>query len=264
MIKTILTFFLAFPLLAQPVLLELLAQDNVKVLDKRFLKKIIKSPLNTNIPLLKANEYCLYYRTPNPSLGEKGTIIWAKNSTAPDCRFAKGYKAIESVSLIEHFSFDYIFENGHDTLKLRFTHQGTKKELSFPLIGFESKRGNKYSIFKNKKISPLVGKLSDNYRTESAKICHQVDKDCNNVKENICHLCRYGHFEVIDYNCPQGGSKFCGENHCGGEGEPACLLGLVNTHEKFQKRPCQQYSPVGHCLPGFHQVCDKNNVLICL
>ena len=255
---------MAFSLLAKPVLLELLEQDEVKVLDKRFLKKIITNPLNTTIPLLKANDYCLYYRTPNSSKSEKGTLIWAKNPKASDCRHSKQYRPIETVSLIENFSFDYTFENGHDTLKLYFDHQGMKKKLSFPLLGFESKKGNSYTFFKSKKISTLVGKLSDHYKNGSAKICHQVDKNCNNIKEDTCHLCRYGHFEVIDYNCPQGGSKFCGENHCGGEGEPACILGLINVHEKFQKRPCQQYAPVGHCLPGLHQVCDKNNILICL
>ncbi len=266
MIKIILIFFSVFSLQAKPVLLELYEKEDIKVLDKRFLKRVIKNPLNTNIPLLRADKFCLYYRTPNPSKKEKGTLIWAENPQSFDCRSFENYTIIEIVSSIENLVFDYVFENGHDTLKLHFVHQGKEKDLSFPLLGFESKKGNTYTFFKskNRNYPSLIGELSDNYKNGSAKICHQVDNRCNDVKENTCHLCRYGHFEVIDYNCPQGGSKFCGENHCGGEGEPTCPLGLANVHEKFQRMPCQQYSPVGYCLPGLHQFCDKNNVLICI
>ena len=126
-------------------------------------------------------------------------------------------------------------------------------------MNLEGRKG--YSLFDQKKALLMKGE-----EDTPPFYCHKVDGNCSDVVENTCHFCRYGHFEVVDHTCPQGGSKFCGEGRCGGRGEPACLRGRFYTtiHERFQENPCQEHSPVGYCLPGLHPFCDENNILVCL
>lgn len=71
-----------------------------------------------------------------------------------------------------------------------------------------------------------LGQLSDRFARGTAIRCQQVNKDCETVGENRCEQCRYGWYEVVDFQCPQGGSKFCGQNHCGEKNEPACPRGV--------------------------------------
>ena len=71
-----------------------------------------------------------------------------------------------------------------------------------------------------------LGQLSDRFANGSAIRCQQINKDCETVGENRCEQCRYGWYEVVDFQCSQGGSKFCGQNHCGEKNEPACPRGV--------------------------------------
>ena len=223
----------------------------------------MERPYNTRIPILRADEYCLYYRTPYPGKQQGGELLWAHNARSDDCRSFENMVVVEHLSSLEDFSFDYVFEQGHDTLKLSFLLNNKRHKRSFSLLGFDAKKKSSYTFFFEGK-NHLIGQMSDTYKNGKAYQCRKVDENCHSLQEDTCHLCRYGHFEVVDYNCPGGGSKFCGERRCGGEGEPACLIGYHLVHERFKQRPCVDNSPVGHCLPGLHQVCDKNNVLICL
>jgi hypothetical protein len=75
-------------------------------------------------------------------------------------------------------------------------------------------------------LNRYLGKLSDRFSLATAIRCHEVNKNCETVRENRCGECRYGWYEVVDFQCPQGGSKFCGQNHCGEKNEPACPRGV--------------------------------------
>jgi hypothetical protein len=75
-------------------------------------------------------------------------------------------------------------------------------------------------------LNRYLGKLSDRFSLATAIRCHEVNKNCETVGENRCGECRYGWYEVVDFQCPQGGSKFCGQNHCGEKNEPACPRGV--------------------------------------
>lgn len=98
-----------------------------------------------------------------------------------------------------------------------------------------------------------LGKLTDRFGHGTAIRCHKVDKNCQDVGENRCDDCRYGWYEVVDYQCPQGGSKFCGQNHCGEKNEPACPRGIkvISLEEN------------GICQNDLEPVENADKVLVC-
>ena len=98
-----------------------------------------------------------------------------------------------------------------------------------------------------------LGKLSDRFSRGSAIRCQQVNKDCETVGENRCEECRYGWFEVVDFQCAGGGSKFCGQNHCGEKNEPACPRGVkvIDPGE------------AGICQSDLEPVLNAEKILVC-
>lgn len=98
-----------------------------------------------------------------------------------------------------------------------------------------------------------LGKLSDRFSRGTAIRCHQVNKACETVGENRCVECRYGWYEVVDYQCPQGGSKFCGQNHCGEKNEPACPRGIKVVDSE----------DAGICQNDLEPVLNADKILVC-
>jgi hypothetical protein len=98
-----------------------------------------------------------------------------------------------------------------------------------------------------------LGRLSDRFSRGSSIRCEQVSKDCRTIGENRCDECRYGWYQVVDYQCAQGGSKFCGQNHCGEKGEPACPRGskVVSVEE------------AGICQNDLTAVLNADHILVC-
>ncbi len=115
-------------------------------------------------------------------------------------------------------------EIGLPNVEAGFLHQKyqalTSKSL-MPGLKFLKINDESFDFLRNKNL----GKLSDRFSLGTAVRCSQVNKDCEELGENRCHNCRYGWYEVVDFQCPQGGSKFCGQNHCGEKNEPACPRG---------------------------------------
>lgn len=98
-----------------------------------------------------------------------------------------------------------------------------------------------------------LGQLSDRFARGTAIRCQQVNKDCETVGENRCEQCRYGWYEVVDFQCPQGGSKFCGQNHCGEKNEPACPRGVKVVHPE----------DAGICQNDLEPTPNLEKILIC-
>lgn len=98
-----------------------------------------------------------------------------------------------------------------------------------------------------------LGKLSDRFSRGSAIRCHQVNKDCETVGENRCDECRYGWYEVVDFQCAQGGSKFCGQNHCGEKNEPACPRGVKVVDPE----------DAGICQSDLEPILNADKILVC-
>ncbi len=98
-----------------------------------------------------------------------------------------------------------------------------------------------------------LGRISDRNSTNSAIVCMKVDKGCHVVGEDRCDDCRYGWYQVVDFQCPKGGSHFCGQNHCGEKLEPACPRGAkIITDESL-----------GICQNDLTPVWNAAHILIC-
>ncbi|MBC7429814.1 MAG: hypothetical protein H7336_14465 [Bacteriovorax sp.] len=171
--------------------------------------------------------------------------------------------------------------NGMSNLKVTFTdfkltmnfqYNKIKQKIEIPMPNIEAGVAHeKYHALKEKRLmsglkflrlddesfdnstNRYLGKLSDRFSKGSAIRCHQVDKDCNTVGENRCVECRYGWYEVVDFQCAQGGSKFCGQNHCGEKNEPACPRGMKVV----------QLEETGICQSDLSPVVNGDKILVC-
>ena len=106
------------------------------------------------------------------------------------------------------------------------------------------------------------GKLGDRYSKGDLEICFQQNETCGNKGPDTCQQCKYGWYSIVDFNCPNGGSRICGQSNCGNRGEPACPRGK-DFMELSRKSQCFLESKAGYCSPGLHTYCDQNNILIC-
>ena len=98
-----------------------------------------------------------------------------------------------------------------------------------------------------------LGKISDRFSLGTAIRCQKVNSNCENVGENRCLDCRYGWYEVVDFQCPQGGTKFCGQNHCGEKNEPACPRGTKVV-------PIEE---AGICQSDLEPILNSDKILVC-
>lgn len=215
---------------------------------------------------LSLKTHCVYYKVPYKQIPGKLTIeeIKAENACS---EIATGDSWFE-VDDIKNFKAT--FENFK--LVFNFDVAGKKIFWSFLLPNLEGQIVHeKYESQKEKKWrtgltilktnadtflnqnNKYIGKLSDRMGRGTAIRCQQVDKNCNDVGENRCDDCRYGWYQVVDYNCPQGGSKFCGQNHCGEKGEPACPRGNRVVGEE----------DAGICQNDLTAVMNADHILIC-
>jgi hypothetical protein len=101
--------------------------------------------------------------------------------------------------------------------------------------------------------NPYLGKLNDRFSKSDAIRCRQINKNCEIQGVDRCDECRYGWYQVVDYNCPQGGSRFCGQNHCGEKNEPACPRGSKSSGSE----------DLGICQSDLVAVRNADQILIC-
>lgn len=95
-------------------------------------------------------------------------------------------------------------------------------------------------------------------KVEGFDVCHLVDENCKSQTRNLCHQCPFGFYEVPHPNCPQGGTKICGLNECGGKNQPACIKQV-----KKEKDYCRLESPLGFCQQGLELRCHGHGILTC-
>lgn len=203
---------------------------------------------------LSIKTHCVYYQVPYKKIEGKLIIDELKNeSVCPDTPSDDSWINIDNIKN---------FKATLDAFKLHFDFDSSGKKVSWAFLLPNLEGGlihQKYESVKEKKWksglsflrttpdtflnqnNKYLGKLSDRMSTGTAIRCEQVDKNCNIVGENRCDDCRYGWYQVVDYNCPQGGSKFCGQNHCGEKGEPACPRGykVVDPLDPEEAGICQ-------------------------
>ncbi len=219
-------------------------------------------------------QHCVYYRVPyktNPGLLK---IIELKNlsacpDTAPDLTPESTPDTIFA-SLENIVDLSMRFKNFK--LEMTFIQDKIKRLIEIPMMNIESGLIHKKhsSLTENRLYDGMrllrltddsfdyasnrsLGKLSDRFGNGNAIRCHQVNKNCEDVGENRCDDCRYGWYEVVDFQCNQGGSKFCGQNHCGEKNEPACPRG-VKVADSFE---------AGICQNDLEPILNADKILIC-
>lgn len=216
---------------------------------------------------IERKSHCVYYTVGFKQ--KKSLFIINENKGSEDCPIVSDQENyFLKASEIDQLEIKIVnFE-----LNLSFTYLGKKRLIKIPLLNVEGEKEHLklkpmktksfYNGFKILKINDdsfdfamnkNLGKISDRFSLGTAIRCHQVDKNCQTVGENRCLDCKYGWYEVVDFQCPQGGSKFCGQNHCGEKNEPACPRG-VKVVDPLD---------AGICQSDLEPVSNGEKVLVC-
>lgn len=210
---------------------------------------------------------CVYYAVPYKEKVSTFKVQEYKDlETCPDTS-EKGVTVV-SVEGINHLKIT--FKNFKLSMDFQYQKKLTKIEIPMPNIE-EGLVHEKYHSIKEKRLmsglkflklteesfdfasNRYLGKLSDRFSLGSAIRCQQVNKDCETIGENRCEDCKYGWFEVVDFQCSQGGSKFCGQNHCGEKNEPACPRGVKVV----------DVEDAGICQSDLEPVLNLEKILVC-
>lgn len=215
----------------------------------------IKDPPGTWIKIISTPKVCLFYKTPykkNLGILKLAEIKNSKCDEIEDTSFMK--------DKIESLSVEY------DKKKLEIHLNMNQEKMTLSLLGIK-KMGDfrKYSsnIEEYKIPSLTLNEIVLRNYIEDGKLCHGVNSNCNSIVENTCDNCKSGFHEVVDYNCPQGGSKYCGQIECGQKDLPACPRGYEVLDTKLSSL-CFDGSPAGNCAPGLKTFCNDDKILICI
>lgn len=216
---------------------------------------------------LNQKRECLYYTVPYKEIIGSLKVTTVKNMEACPETSEKG-QLLFSLSGLSNLAVGFT----NFKLVLDFEVNKTKKKIEIPMPNIESGLiHEKFHALREKSmISGLkflrlsedsfdfgsnryLGKISDRFSRGTAIRCQQVNKNCETVGENRCGDCRYGWYEVVDFQCPQGGSKFCGQNHCGEKNEPACPRGVKVVPEE----------EAGICQSDLEPILNADKILVC-
>lgn len=217
---------------------------------------------------LHYKKHCVYYTVPYKEKAGKLLVEETKDlDSCPEYSTGKSpFLSLEDMS-------DLKISLEKFKLSLVFNQQKEKRTIDIPMPNIEAGLiHEKYRAIQEKQLmsglkfmritdesmdfslNRYLGKLSDRFSTGTAIRCHQVDKDCNTIGENRCEECRYGWYEVVDFQCPGGGSKFCGQNRCGEKNEPACPRGVKVVGD----------DEAGICQSDLEPRLNSDKILICL
>jgi hypothetical protein len=182
---------------------------------------------------------CVYYKIPfKNTLGELAILEKKELEKCPENSMGEAQEVLNDIEKLEIFYQNF-------TLKFKINIKKVDYDFEFPL--YNIKGPSKHLRFHNEDEAKLksgmillqsdlnssksymnyyLGKKDDSFAEKTSIQCLKVDKDCQTIGEDFCQHCRFGSYEVIDFHCPQGGSRFCGKNNCGKKNEPACIRGL--------------------------------------
>ncbi|RPJ71180.1 MAG: hypothetical protein EHM20_14835 [Alphaproteobacteria bacterium] len=210
--------------------------------------------------------HCVYYQVPYKQIAGFLKIVEQKSKSG--CPQTSGNGPWLNVLDIKDLAIK--LENFKLSMSFKFKDQKIEWNFHLPNLHAGLEHG-KYQPQREKKLysgmtflkvtedsfdqvhNKYLGRLGDRVSRGSAIRCLQVDKSCQQVGENRCDECRYGWYQVVDYNCPQGGTRFCGQNHCGEKNEPACVRG----------RKVVEDEDLGICQNDLTAVFNADHVLIC-
>lgn len=210
--------------------------------------------------------HCVYYQVPYKNL--VGKLVVTEQKANPIC------PAIATDNLWLELSHLSDLSVSFEQFKLKFNFKYKLQKYSWKFLLPNIEQGvihEKYQPMSEKRLfsgmqflrisedtfdqtnNKYLGKLSDRMSRGTAIRCLQIDKNCQHVGEDRCDDCRYGWYQVVDYDCPQGGSRFCGQNHCGEKNEPACVRGakVIDIDE------------AGICQSDLSPVVNAEHILVC-
>lgn len=222
-------------------------------------KDIISEPKNTWVEVMTFNDKCFFYKTPfGKNLGQ----IRVTKRKLQRCDFSNEIRFERSE--IKTLKID-IVTSGKTNLRLSINDD---VEI-IPLFNYRVPR--KFSAFTNQLRHSYFDNVFINGAAKIEKksflsegtLCHGVNIECKDVVTYQCDLCSDGSYEVVDFNCPQGGSKYCGQDKCGTKNQPACPRGYQVLETKLPSL-CFNGSPAGFCSPGLSTFCNDEGILICL
>lgn len=207
---------------------------------------------------------CLYYKTPIQD--KLGVLTIVEIEEQINCPITPNGKIILShdhisdfEAYLEQFDLKMKFKIGNEVknwnfpfynLKLGSIHEKYKAER-------EIKKLNGFTIlpfdFDPKIDRNGKGGKADRFSTKTAIKCKRINHTCETVGEDFCDLCNFGSYEVVDFGCPNGGSRYCGINHCGEKNEPACIKGKMTEDNEID----------GICNEGLTPILNENHELVC-
>jgi hypothetical protein len=210
--------------------------------------------------------HCVYYRVAYKKI--KGLIKIIEQKKEVTCPLVSAESPWLILEDVKDLSVAFL----NFKLSLNFLYANKKKSWTFLLPNIEAGvLHEKYEPVTENKLYPgmtflkiteesfnlgknkYLGKLSDRLALGSAIRCQQIDKSCQQVGEYRCDECRYGWYQIVDYHCPQGGAKFCGQNHCGEKNEPACIRGTKVLEGDDE----------GICQSDLTPVMNADHILVC-
>lgn len=220
--------------------------------------------ITTNIDFKKSNVYCLYYRTPIKN--KTGLLTIVSEDAFYQCPLTASGNILYQLDDVTEFQF---LPNNYE-LNLEFKKNNQALKWNFPFYNLklgsihekykperELKKINGFTVlpfdYETNKTFSGKGKKTDRFSQKSAIKCKTVNQNCETIGEDFCQLCNFGSFEVVDYACPNGGSRFCGINHCGEKNEPACLRGILNKDAEID----------GICNEGLMPTINADHILVC-
>ena len=210
--------------------------------------------------------HCVYYQVPYKKIPGHLKIVEQKNdSTCPEISGENPWFELKGITNLKvnllnfKLGLNFQYQNLNKSWTFLIPNitngprhekfQAAKEQKHFPQLTFLRINSESFNLRESK----YLGKISDRVGHKSAIRCLQVAKDCQTVGEDRCDSCSYGWYEVVDYSCPQGGSKFCGQNHCGEKNEPACPRG----------KKTEDNTDAGICQSDLSAVLNADHILIC-
>ncbi|MBP9682609.1 MAG: hypothetical protein KBD76_14490 [Bacteriovorax sp.] len=211
--------------------------------------------------------HCVYYQVPYKNIpGIVSILEMKKERKCPDSSLREPWVEINQVKnlrvSLENFHLIFQFSKNEKLVTWNFPlpnlnngvlhekFQAPREKKLYPGMSFLRMSEESITNQNNR----YLGRLSDRFARGSSIRCHQVNKNCVDVGDNRCDDCAYGWYEVVDYQCPQGGSKFCGQNHCGEKNEPACPRGTKVVHSEES----------GICQTDLTPSRNADHILVCL
>jgi len=254
--------------------------------------KDISRPIGVWQRLITTDNFCVDYRI--PSKKKKGILSLAKTNSFGVCPTLPVITPVVILENISEFkmslSNDFIsgkkIRNGTYGFKFNYKYKSEPKSLSISLMNMErqtfpeKENYKKYESFGSKRWKKGLRVTRSSQRKLRTKLwpsgiehnddskaplifCERVDNSCKTIETNTCSECLKGWLPVVDFNCPNGGSKVCAPLPCGRKGMPACPRGTrwkgVEMHDL-----CFDESPAGFCVGELKTMCDENKVLICI